>query len=81
MDVIETATETELGMMRGGIGTGRRRVGGSKPEIQIGSEDELSVGPLRGRSARDEDFVTLTLKSWTGSGSGSGAENGRGRGR
>ena len=42
MDAIETATQTEPRMPRGGVGTGWRRVGG-KPEIQSGSEVELSA--------------------------------------
>ena len=77
MDAIETVTQTEPGMTRGGIGTGRRWVGG-KPEIQSGSEDELS--------ARCVDRV-LEMRRGTRSGSGteSGTESGRksasGRGR
>ena len=62
MYAIETATQTELGMPRGGIGTGWRRVGG-KPEIQSGSEDELS--------ARCVDRVQeVRTESGTGSGNG-----------
>ena len=62
MDAIETATQTEPGMPRGGIGTDRRRVGG-KPEIQSGSEDELS--------ARCVDRVQeVRIGSGTGSGNG-----------
>jgi len=52
MDAIETATQTEPGMPRGGIGAGRRRVGG-KPEMQSGSEDELSARCVdRGRRGK-----------------------------
>ena len=70
MDAIETATQTEPGVPREGIGTGRRRVGG-KPEIQSSSEDELSV--------RCVDRVQ-EMRSGRGRRTGRGRGRGRGRG-
>jgi len=43
MEAIETATQTEPRMPRGGIGTGRRGVGGGEPETHSSSEDEQPV--------------------------------------
>ena len=53
MDAIETATQTEPGMPRGGIGTDRRRVGGQARDTE--RQRGRAVSPLRGQSARSED--------------------------
>ena len=58
MDAIETETQTEPWMPRGGIGPGTRGVGG-ETDTQTGSKDELSASCI--------DRV-LKMRIWTGTG-------------